>query len=251
MTTPGWTPPSTLEEKLKRAFAPPKLELARIVARELKKGEPELRLAPFLLDPARAALDIGANRGVWSHVLARHCPRVFAFEPNPKMFAVLKAAAPANVECHHVALSDRDGTSELLVPRYGAGYSNQHGSLNPARVAGHEHGVVQVAARRLDSFDLPPIGFMKIDVEGHERAVIEGATALIARDKPALIVEIEQRHTHEPVRALTGRIEALGYEMFFLGPAGLTNGRAFDPETMQRDPNDRRAYVNNFVFLAA
>ena len=51
----SWTPPSTLQEKIKRALFSPRHELKRIVARELRKGEPELRLlpSPSFSSPAR------------------------------------------------------------------------------------------------------------------------------------------------------------------------------------------------------
>ena len=87
----------------------PRQELKRVIARELRKGEPELRLLPDLVDPKRAAVDVGANRGVWTHQMAAICPRVYAFEPNPKMFAILDAARPSNAEARQIALSDRTG----------------------------------------------------------------------------------------------------------------------------------------------
>ena len=47
------------------------------------------------LQPGDIACDIGANKGVYSFFLARLCPRVHAFEPHPKLFPILKAAAAA------------------------------------------------------------------------------------------------------------------------------------------------------------
>jgi len=113
-----------MQEKIKRALFSPRQELKRIVARELRKGEPELRLLPRLVDPARAAIDVGANRGVWTHLLAGLCPRVYSFEPNPKMFAILDAARPANAIVRQIALSNRAGKASLNVPRSARGYSN-------------------------------------------------------------------------------------------------------------------------------
>jgi FkbM family methyltransferase len=181
--------------------------------------------------------------------MARLCPKVFAFEPNPKMYRFLEAAAAHNVQCHNIALSDQAGEAKLLVPGAGARFSNQGASLNPTRMGDGAFATVTVEARTLDSYALPPIGFIKIDVEGHERAVIAGARKLIARDKPRLIVEIEARHTGTPVRTLTDEIEALGYRMMFNTPDGLRDGRYFDPDTMQCETNAKSAYINNFIFL--
>lgn len=249
MTDIAWRPPETFEERVKRFLAPPKLELARIVAREFKRGEPELALAPYLVDPARAAIDVGANRGIWSHVLARHCPNVFAFECNPKLFRVLAAAAPRNVEALPFALSDGDGAASLFVPGAGRRFSNQGASLSACKVEGEAHAVVAVERRRLDSFDLPPVGFIKIDVEGHELSVVRGALALIARDRPTLIVEIEERHAKRPLAESIGEICALGYRMMFLGEHGLEDAARFNlaaPETMR---SARGLQVNNFIFM--
>ena len=247
MAEESWTPPSTFEEKLKRWLIPPKLELARIVARELDKGEPELRLVEFLADPRRAAIDVGANRGIRAHVLADICPKVYAFEPNPKLFPLLKAAAPRNVQCFAIGASDADGEARLLVPGSGEHFSNQGATLNPAKVEGQLFEAVTVESKRLDALPLDPVGFIKIDVEGHEQAVLAGARALIARDKPVMIIEIEARHTKTPLFDALQAVKAMGYRLLVLTDAGLRDGDTLDTEHLPLSP--RGAPVNNFIFL--
>lgn len=242
-------PPSTFEEKLKRALIPPRLELARITRRELRKGEPELRLLPFLLDRARAAMDIGANRGIWAGLMAQHCKTVWAFEPNPKLFPILAAAAPSNVRCRAEALSDHDGTADLLVPGQGRNFSNQGASLSRTKVGDQPHMSVPVQMARLDALDPPPTGFLKIDVEGHERAVLEGARGLIARDRPTLIVEMEERHTGRPIGEELDFVEGLGYRTLVLKHGRLAGRHAFDAESDHRAKAGKPGYLNNFIFL--
>ncbi|MFP4519271.1 MAG: FkbM family methyltransferase [Oceanicaulis sp.] len=242
-------PPSTLEERLKRALIPARLELKRIVAREKRKGEAGLRLLPFLLDPSRAALAIGANRGIWAHEMAKSCRSVWAFEPNPKLFAVLSAAAKTPVECRCEALSDTPGEAELLIPGEAGRYSNQGASLNPDKVGGRAHMKVRVPTARLDDLDPPPTGFMKVDVEGHERAVLEGARGLIARDKPAMIIEIEERHTGRDLDGELDFVEALGYRTLALKDARLIDRARLDVDADHRAKAGKPGYVNNFVFL--
>ncbi len=244
---PDWTPPSTLEERVKRLLVPAGVELARVAARELKKGEPEVRLLSGLVDPKRAAVDAGANRGVWSYLLSPLVPRVFAYEPNPKLFAVLKAGARSNVECFPYGLSDSDGAAELMIPGHDGRYSNQGATLNPAKIGGAAHAVTRIETRKLDSLNLPPVGFIKIDVEGHEMAVLRGAKALIARDKPRLIVEMEERHTKTPLANAIGEIKAMGYRMMYLGAEGLTDGENFNAQAPP--PSPRGTPVNNFIFI--
>lgn len=243
-------PPSSLEERIKRALIPARLELKRIVAREKRKGEAGLRLLPFLLDPARAALDIGANRGIWAHEMAAVCQTVWAFEPNPKLFAVLEKAAARSVTCRTEALSDESGEAALLVPGEAGRYSNQGASLNPDKVGARAHMRVTVTTARLDDLDPPPSGFLKIDVEGHERAVLEGARGLITRDKPAMIVEIEERHTGRDLDGELDFVESLGYRTLALKDGRLIDRARLDVDRDHRALAGKPGYVNNFVFLA-
>lgn len=242
-------PPLTLEERIKRTLVPPRLELRRIVAREKRKGEPGLRLLPFLLDPRRAALDIGANRGIWASEMAAACETVWAFEPNPKLFAFLAAAASPRVSCRAEALSDQGGEAELLIPGEAGRYSNQGASLNPDKVGARPHMRVTVKTARLDDLDPPQTGFMKIDVEGHERAVLSGARGLIARDRPTMIVEIEERHTGRKLDDELDFVEELGYRTLALRRGQLIERSALDIDLDHRALAGKPGYVNNFVFL--
>lgn len=243
-----WTPPTTLRERIKRAVFNPRQELKRVIARELRKGEPELRLLPDLVDPTRAAIDVGANRGVWTHQMAALCPKVYAFEPNPKMFAILEAARPANAEARQLALSDRTGEASLKVPRSARGFSNQHASLETNWSGAMEIGVVEVATARLDDLNLEPCGFIKIDVEGHEPAVIAGAVGLIARDRPTLLIELEERHSKTSIEQSIAAVTDLGYDAFVFKNGALRPVEAFDPESDHRDAVETPAYIFNFIF---
>lgn len=244
----SWVPPSTLREKIKRAVFSPRQELKRVVARELRRGEPELRLLPELVDPTRAAIDVGANRGVWTHRLAELCPQVYAFEPNPKMFAILDAARPANASASPIALSDRAGVARLKVPRSARGYSNQHASLESNWSAGQEYGEVEVVTARLDDLDLAPCGFIKIDVEGHETAVMNGALELIARDRPTLLIELEERHSERTIEESIAAVTALGYEAFVHKAGAIRGIEAFDADADHRAAVETPAYIFNFIF---
>ena len=63
----------------------------------------------------------------------------------------------------------------------------------------------------------------KIDVEGHEYSVIEGAEATLLASKPALLLEIEQRHIGRPINEVFDKILSMGYHGFFIGLYGLTS----------------------------
>lgn len=135
-----------------------------------------------LADAGDSALDIGANVGYTSLVLALSVgPKghVCAFEPNPYILPTLHAnlnewgslrIAPVTVNTN--AISDRDGEATLGFP---SEYVRNEGlaSLESTK------GGVAVTVKKLDSLDINRVGIMKIDVEGHESAVISGATQLL------------------------------------------------------------------------
>ncbi|HEV2532603.1 FkbM family methyltransferase, partial [Phenylobacterium sp.] len=152
--TASWTPPESLEETAKRLFVPPPLYARYKYRKELRKGEREIRLVPFLADPARLAIDVGANKGVWTYALLQHGCEVAAFEPNPKLFSVLKRWAHGKAQLHPIALSDTSGEAVLMVPKSEAGYSNQGASLSVDKLNGQAFGAVTVEARRLDDCGL-------------------------------------------------------------------------------------------------
>ncbi|TDJ17802.1 MAG: FkbM family methyltransferase, partial [Gammaproteobacteria bacterium] len=145
-----WIPPSSTEEIIKNFLIPPQYYMRHLVRKNLRKGEPELHLLPFLVNRNKQAIDIGANKGVYTHLLARLVPFVHAFEPNPKMFNVLTRGLPENARSYEIALSDQSGSGELLVPKLQEptswqkrAYANLGASLSRQKVQG-EHGVVQI-----------------------------------------------------------------------------------------------------------
>ena len=240
-----------LEERLKARFVPPALQRWYHVRREYRRGERELHLVPWLADRQRVSVDAGANRGVWTEVLRRYSRRVCSFEPNPKMFAELCRCARPEVTAFPFALSDRSGTAELLVPRNDRGYSNQGASLSAARIGDGRFAAVPVETRRLDELDLGAVGFIKVDVEGHELEVLDGARETLRRDRPTLVVEIEERYHGRGIGELLGAICAFGYTAFCLQRGRLRPVRDLDLAACHSRPASRADYVFNWIFLPA
>jgi FkbM family methyltransferase len=198
-----------------------------------------------LVNKEQQAIDIGANKGVYTHLLAKLVTFVHAFEPNPKMFSVLTKCLSKNAKAYDVALSNESGSGELLVPMSGRkkAYSNQGASLNRQKFSG-EHGVVHIETRTLDK-----IGFIKIDVEGYEHAVLKGAKETLMRCRPTMLIELEERHTGVAIEKLVEEVEAYDYQAYFLRNQKLTPFTQFGPVLEHRNPEHRINYVNNFIFL--
>jgi FkbM family methyltransferase len=235
----------SLEERLKYALVPPRLYLANLAKRNLKKGEPELHALGRLVRPGGLSLDIGANKGVYSYLMAGISDRVAAFEPNPKMFWVLSRCVPRNVDCHNVALSNSDGEAEMILPVQRSGrYSNQGGTLQSRKMedSDKELGSIRVAQRRLDSYDLRDVTFIKIDVEGFEFEVLEGARDTLARERPVLLIEIDASQNKRPLEDAIRAVCDYGYTAHFVRGGAEAPFAEYDPG---------RARSSNFVFRPA
>lgn len=225
--------------------------------RYLYAGERELHLLRYLVDPERAAVDIGANRGYYTYWLQRHADHVYAYEPNPINLPYLRGAH-GNVTVRTTALSDHQGEATLHVrmkrfrglrgllqpPRL----ENRTGTLNTVE-ASAEQVAYPVTVGRLDDEQLPPVGFIKIDVEGHEFAALAGAQALIARDRPVMLIEIEERHNGRPILESLAEVEAMGYEALALTPRGMVRAHTLDPARWYTAHVPGQAYVVNFLFF--
>ena len=239
---------------LRRAAAavlPPAQLLALTAAKHGITGEPELRWLDRWCDRERLAVDVGANVGIWSWHLRRHARGVVAYEPNPELAAWLRRALPAGVEIRNRALSDSPGRLPLRIPVVGGRPDTALASLSQQFASAESVQVVEVEVCRLDDEDLRGVGFLKIDVEGHERAVIAGAHALLARERPTVVVEIEERHAPGAIDGVRADMLLLGYTAHFVHRGVLHPFQEFDRKAMQatKDIGRRGTYVNNFLFL--
>jgi FkbM family methyltransferase len=217
----------------------------------MRRVDLEMGLLRFLMNPEKISLDVGANLGLFTYFLARYSKHVHAFEPNPLAFDVLRCVADNNVTLYPQAVTDRATEVEFFVPRNRKGWSSNGGSLNRPR-EGH-YALVRTRGCRIDDLNLAPIGFIKIDVEGHEASVLRGAVATLRRDRPTLFVEIEWAHVGDDLRQVFDLASTMGYDGFFLEDNVLTNIRHFSAEEHQivprSNPASRKRYVKNFIFI--
>lgn len=204
------------------------------------------------LRPGSVVIDVGASLGEWTVPLARagEClGRVIAIEPAPRSAVALEATLVANalrqVEIIRCAIADRDGAGEFAVPivtspRIDTGTAH----LAPAP-AGYE--ALQVPLRSLDSLaaerGLSRLDLIKIDVEGHERRVLDGAAAMLQRHRPVLVVETGHESTGDR-RAIRDQLGGLGYRMLGIllhhgmASADWTAYAAIDPPFREGDAHN-------------
>lgn len=160
--------------------------------------------------------DVGANKGDYALATAKNrSTTVYAFEPNPLVFEQLvknlRLNPTDNVIAKNVGLSNDIGQLDFYVssePTMGS-FHRSHATEGDAEVT----DVLTVDITTIDSFveDHRPPDHVKIDVEGHEIAVLEGARKTIESHKPVIYLEVHDETVLE--NSLVDEILEQGYTM--------------------------------------
>ena len=183
---------------------PPSLYYRRRIEEEIASGEPELALLDRLVPRGGIAVDAGANYGIFAYALSTIADRVVAFEPNPECARFARWMLRGRAELHELALSD-----EGMVLHFAGNLKRTHSQFRNMRT-------YPVEVRTLDSFGLTDVRFIKADVEGSEREVLDGARETIARDRPVLLLELLSG-THADPGAYTAAIcRDFGYDAYLV-----------------------------------
>jgi FkbM family methyltransferase len=169
--------------------------------------EAALRFAPA----GGVVFDIGANLGEWAVPLAKAVGdggRVLCCEPNPLCVAALETTLRINrlrhVRVLPVAISDANGEGHLAIDPVDSGQSHLAESGMGVPLCTLDSLVAEQALTRLD--------LVKIDVEGHEPAVLTGAQQTLQRFHPALIFE-SGHEGHGDRERIAGLLEQVDYEL--------------------------------------
>jgi FkbM family methyltransferase len=225
-------------------------------------GEVELHIVEYLCRADQDSIDVGANDGCYVHFMRKYSGRVHAFEPIPWMAERIAGKFGADVVVHECALATESGTAVLRIPVLDSMSIVGCASLSSRAAANYAaHDEITVRTERLDDIYAGNAGFIKIDVEGYEEAVLEGARNTIVRCQPRMLVEIEERVAAGRVRRIAGWFAELGYRGHFVFGKRLLPVVDFNAGAMQRpeDLPDLTAslkerqrfgrYVYNFLFF--
>ena len=226
--------------------------------------EPELKLLPYALRPGETALDIGANFGVYCYHLSRAVGpkgKVFGFEPIPFTFAVLSKVRGLlglrNVQLFNYGCSNSAGQVTFSVPLQDSGgvsAGQAHIGTRNDEHAGKEKQVRWKATREvpatliklddfLSAFQIGELALIKCDTEGAEFMVFQGASALLDRFLPTVILEINPWFLEGFGIRLEQLLELFlrrGYEMYRLKEDGGDRLEPVQPDQVVED---------NYVFI--
>jgi FkbM family methyltransferase len=225
-------------------------------------GEPELHELKHLVTPGSIAIDVGAHFGTFSHALSRLVGKqglVLSFEPIAEDADLIARGAKflrLPVEVQRYALSSESGSATIHIPYL---HGAEKTALSSLEDTGEMPGETRtVPVRRLDDVlaergDARPVSFIKIDVEGHEIAVLNGTRETLARHRPNILIEVNNDHGRDHMTAVFELIVSQGYRGEFLeGGKYRKPLSAFDLERHQLAAAGNvlsTDYVNNFIFL--
>lgn len=242
--------------RIANMFSASAIRARQLVNWELRKGEPELRLLAVLKDSSQDFLDVGANVGVYSFYALNRFRKVIAVEAHPVMASGLRRIIKPENQVLPVALSDRIGETTFHIPTRRGRDVLTRSSLQQDANPGFDLRTITVPTTTIDELELSRIGVIKIDVEGHESAVLRGGVRTLEAAKPTCIVECEERHNAGGVAQTFAFFDTLGYQGYFLHRGALRHIAEFDTAALQRPDAAKSVggkrspdYVNNFIFI--
>lgn len=189
---------------------------------------PTAEVISALIEPGDTVLDVGANAGFFTLLASRRAGsqgKVLAFEPIPGVRAALQANLDLNrvrnVTVFDRAASDRSGVITIYEGPEG------HKGLSSLRPLERASRKLEIQALAIDDLlaELPPVRFVKIDVEGAELSALIGMQALIRRDRPYLVIEFTDQYLRgfgHSGEMLGQWLSDQGYTLFEISDTGLS-----------------------------
>lgn len=198
----------------------------------------------MFVDPNKVCIDIGTNNGQYAMKLATISKACLCLEPVREL-AYVKKFLPSNCVHRSVAAGCTPGTAVLRIPKCNDRSDFAQSTLSHDNTLGgspfDEQVVEVVTIDQLTSEVFPDekVGFIKIDVEGFEDAVLEGASRTLEDNFPNLKIELHGNNKIEKVCNFLGHI---GYRGLFFFEGKIHDEYLFDPEL-------HRSYKNEYNWL--
>jgi FkbM family methyltransferase len=222
-------------------------------------AESEILLLKHLLDKDSVFFDVGSNIGAYLYMADKftNSNNLYGFEPIPELYQKLEKTFD-KVNISQLALSNEELVKQFKIPTIEGVMFMPRATLNTEYLEDGEKDSTffDVQTKPLDAFmtevNLSRLDLIKIDVEGHETKVIEGAKKSIQQFRPALIIEIEQRHHTTNLNDIIKSIVEMGYTCCYFDIVDFSFKKLeVDACSIQLKEHHKksRKYVNNFVFL--
>lgn len=192
----------------------------------LPANEPELNILKYLVEDGNYVIDIGANIGVYTKNLSElvgKSGKVIAMEPIPLTYKVLESNIKYykldNVIPFNLAVSDKDGFVRMLIPKSVNNIDNYYEAKITTDTTKKELFVVKTITIDMLSENIDHVvSFIKIDVEGHELMCLKGASKLLNKMRPILLIEVSENpddHLSSAFELFT-ELNKIGYDAYWL-----------------------------------
>jgi len=156
--------------------------------------QPQRDAALGYVNQWRVCLDIGSNVGQWTRPLAKRFHSVICFEPNPNFRQCFKKnIAETNVVLWPYGLSNKEHQAQQ--------------DFNSTIL---NEGAGDIQCRTLDSFGLTNVDFVKIDVDGFEVPLLEGARDTLTKNNAVINIEMKRDKRADTVKRCRGHIARSG-----------------------------------------
>jgi len=142
----------------------------------------------LILTKTSTLLDIGSNYGYHSIMVSHICSKIYSFEPQKVLYLLqlesIKRNEITNVKVYNSLVGSESGLKKLQSVDYSI--PQNFGDIT----VGEDGEVVEVVT--IDELEIENVDVIKIDVQGYEKLVLDGAIKTIRKQKPTLIIEIEE-----------------------------------------------------------
>lgn len=196
-------------------------------------SEGEMPVYEACIKPDMAVIEVGSHIGAFTVPISKLCKAVYSFEPQRKVFQVLNTNLTIN-NCNNVysymmAVGRSDEVKQFREVDYESSITKQgfnSGAVQLKQIETKENGypTYQVTLDRFIPKDTP-VGFMKVDAEGMEIEVLQGAMNIIAKNKPTLYLE-----SNPGEQNLIRCVKEMGYRVFEHKPLG------WSPNNFKKNP---------------
>lgn len=193
----------------------------------------EISFVKKILNKEFIFFDIGANVGLFSLIAAKRVHLVYSFEPTPKVYERLKENIKLNnfknIFPHNLALSNKNGVSSLHLEEDPS--LDAWNKLISNHVINQSNKMIDVKTISLDDFlrdqdiKLEETIFIKIDVEGWEKYVLEGAENLLKKGNPIFLIEFNDENFNQnnyDGKFLIEYLESFGFQFYELNNKGIS-----------------------------
>ena len=160
-------------------------------------------------------IDAGANTGLYSMLAATvaHKGKVYAFEPDAKNYSLLQknTAGYENIHTYNLGLGDTETHKTFFASDYSGEYSHFIDNGMPLDELAKEGKQIDVSVTTIDDFvkknNIQKVDFIKMDTEGYEAKILEGARDTISKFKPQ--IGMSAYHHSEDKHALPAILKSM------------------------------------------